>query len=231
VSPKVKAQPAGPERLPRGRHKLSPQVVRASQRERLLRAMLDLVAERGYEATTVPDVVARARVSRNAFYALFADKLDCFLSLCDEEAGDMLDELLHPRDTDDWVQALRAGAELYLRWWQDRPAFSRTYFVELPAAGPRAIEQRDRQYGRFRRMFELLGAWAREQQPELPALSPLVPRMLVVATTELVAEEVRRGHTGQLAELADELVFLMVGLLADDATATLRRPEFGQPHL
>ena len=55
------------EPLPRGRHKLGAEAVRASQRERLIRAMLETVAERGYEATTVPEVVARARVSRNAF--------------------------------------------------------------------------------------------------------------------------------------------------------------------
>jgi AcrR family transcriptional regulator len=209
VSSKIKPQP-----LPRGRHKLPPHVVRASQRERLLQAMLDSVAEHGYEATTVPEVVAAARVSRNAFYELFDDKLACFLALCDDAASEMLDALFAQREqADDWVAALRAGAAVYLRWWQEHPAFSRAYFIELPTAGPRAIEQRDRQYARFREMFSALGAWARTQDPELPALDPLVPRLLVVSTTEIVAEEVRAGRVERLPELEPQLVGVMVRLL------------------
>src|SRR3954452_21332431 len=146
VSPDVK------QVLPRGRHALPAHVVRASQRERLLAAMLESVAEHGYAATTVPAVVAAARVSRNAFYALFADKTDCFLALCDELAGELFDELIALRG-DDWRAALRHGMEIYLRFWQDRPGVSPTYFVELPSAGPRALEQRDRQYARFRAIF------------------------------------------------------------------------------
>jgi AcrR family transcriptional regulator len=209
VSSKIKPQP-----LPRGRHKLPPHVVRASQRERLLQAMLDSVAEHGYEATTVPEVVAAARVSRNAFYELFDDKLACFLALCDEAASEMLDALFAQRaQADDWVSALRAGAGVYLRWWREHPAFSRAYFVELPTAGPRAIEQRDHQYARFREMFSALGAWARAQDPELAPLDPLVPRLLVVSTTEIVAEEVRAGRVDRLPELAPQLVGVMLRLL------------------
>jgi AcrR family transcriptional regulator len=194
--------------LPKGRHNLPAQVVRASQRERLLEAMLASVADRGYAATTVPQVVADARVSRNAFYELFADKTDCFLALCDELAGHMLAEL-SSLEGGDWVELLRTGTARYLRFWSERPAFARTYFVELPAAGPRAVEQRDRQYGRFRELFEQLARLAR------PDDSPprLVPRMIVVSVTELIAEEVRAGRTERLADLEAELVDLMARLL------------------
>jgi AcrR family transcriptional regulator len=213
MSPDVKAQPDAPlETLPRGRHNLPPDVVRSSQRERLLRAMLECVGERGYQATTVPQVVARAKVSRNAFYALFEDKTDCFLVLCDEMANAMLEDIAFPAEQD-WLAALRAGTRRYLRAWAERPAFSRTYFVELPAAGARAVEQRDRQYARFRQMFEGLAAWARRQQPELPELSPLAIRTVVPAITELIAEEVRAGRTERLGELEDDIVALIALLL------------------
>jgi AcrR family transcriptional regulator len=212
VSPDVNVSaPLAP--LPRGRHNLPLSVVRASQRERLLAAMLDCVGERGYDATTVPQVVAAAKVSRNAFYALFADKADCFLALCDELAGDVLADISQPTE-DDWLGALRAGTARYLRWWQERPAFSRTYFVELPSAGRRAVEQRDRQYAPFRAMFDGLAAWARAQQPELPPLGPLATRAIVLVVTELVAEEVRAGRIDRLTELEDDLVDLIVLLLA-----------------
>jgi AcrR family transcriptional regulator len=218
MSPDVNQKAEIPETLPRGRHDLPLQVVRASQRERLLRAMLESVAERGYEATTVPQVVADAKVSRNAFYALFADKTDCFLALCDELATEMLDEISVTDETE-WVAALRAGVRRYLHWWQEHPAFSRTYFVELPSAGTRAVEQRDRQYARFRVLFGGIAAWARSQQPHLPPLRPLATRTLVLAVTELIAEEVRGGRTNRLVDLEDELVHLIVLVLGDEETA------------
>ena len=53
--------------------------------------MLDQVAERGYPATTVGDVVAAARCSRNAFYELFEDKEACYIAAADETGAEMLD--------------------------------------------------------------------------------------------------------------------------------------------
>jgi AcrR family transcriptional regulator len=147
-------------------------------------------------------------VSRNAFYALFTDKTDCFIALCDELAADLLDYYTS-LEGDDWVDLLRRGAAHYLRWWSERPAFARTYFVELPAAGPRAMEQRDRQYASFLTVFEELARLARPDG-DLPKL---VPRLLVVSITELVAEEVRAGRTEQLTALEDQLVEVMVRLL------------------
>src|SRR5882757_2849007 len=95
--------------LPRGRHTLSPETVRASQRQRLIDAMVDSVGERGYTATTVPDVVASARVSRNAFYALFEDKADCFIAACDEHAADLLEVLFRNAAEPTWLEAVTAG--------------------------------------------------------------------------------------------------------------------------
>jgi AcrR family transcriptional regulator len=207
------------EPLPRGRHTLAPGTVRTSQRERLLRAMVECVAQHGLLATTVPMVVATARVSGNAFYDFFTDKTDCFLQACDSVAGELLEELVALTSEPDWVQAMRRGTDMYLRWWQQRPAFARAYLLSLQSAGEPALAQRERTYAMFRAMFADLGRRARAEQPELPPLSPLVPRALVLAITELVAEEVRAGHTDSLSELADDLARLAIRLLADDVTA------------
>jgi hypothetical protein len=68
-------------------------------------------------------------------------------------------------------------------------------------------------------MFADLGRRARVEQPGLEPLSDLVPRVLVVAITELVAEEVRAGRISRLTDLSDEIALLAIRLLADDATA------------
>ena len=71
----------------RGRSRLPVVAVRASQRERLVRAVVAAVAQSGYPAVTVADIVRRARVSRAAFYTHFTDKEDCFLSASREAGG------------------------------------------------------------------------------------------------------------------------------------------------
>jgi AcrR family transcriptional regulator len=220
VHSKVKEVPWRGDPLPRGRHKLTNGTVRASQRERLLRAVVECVAQHGFEATTVPMVVATARVSSNAFYDFFGDKTDCFLAGCDDVAGDLLAQLTALTSEPDWVEAMRKGAGLYLSWWQERPAFARAYLLSLPSAGERSLEQRERTYAMYRAMFADLARRARAEQPDLPALSPLVPRVLVHAITDLVAEEVRAGREEHLEDLQHELARLAISLLADDATAT-----------
>src|SRR5207249_11332900 len=56
-----------PRVLPRGPHGLAREVVQASQRARMLDAMAEAVAEKGYGAVSVADVIARAGVSRKTF--------------------------------------------------------------------------------------------------------------------------------------------------------------------
>jgi AcrR family transcriptional regulator len=210
----VAEQPWRGTPLPPGRHKIPRSEVRASQRERILRAMLEEVGAHGYAGTTVPSVIAAARVSRNAFYALFKDKLDCFLALCNEEAVGLFDASLAAAGEPAWRSAVRRGVEAYLKWWQERPAFSRAYFTEMPAAGPAAVEQRERQSDPYRQMFAALGARARVEEPDLPPMPALAPRLIVGGVTELVAEEVRAGRTAELAELRDEVTELVVALIA-----------------
>lgn len=208
-----------PEPLPRGRHGLSPEAVRASQRERVVRSMLALVADRGYTATSVPAVTAAARVARNTFYEFFPDKESCFLAACAEAAADIIATMETYGIEDDWVVGVRRGIRTFLHWWQDRPAFARAYLVELALVGEGAVQQRENAYQVFEALFTRLGARIRREQPGLVPLPAFVPRVLVHALLELVAAEVRAGRTQRLTAIEDAAMFLTVKLLADDAAA------------
>ncbi len=201
--------------LPRGRHKLSTEAVRASQRARLLRAMLESVADRGYDATTVPEVVAAARVSRSAYYALFEDKLACFLALCEELVDQLIEVTFKPAGAADWETALREGTRRYLEWWGRRPRLSRAFLIELPTAGPAGLELRERAFERFRKQFDGLARLARRQEPGLSPLRPTAIRLLVGAVTQLVAEEVAAGRTASLLDLEDDVIWLVTRLIAE----------------
>jgi len=72
--------PFGTGKLPSGRHGLPRDVVVRSQRERMVEAMIGVVAEKGYTDATVADIISTAGVSRATFYEQFADKEDCFIA-------------------------------------------------------------------------------------------------------------------------------------------------------
>ena len=72
------AEELGP--LPAGRHGYSREQVAHHQRERLIAGLAEAVAEKGYAAVTLTDIVKQAKVSRRVFYANFESKEQCFLA-------------------------------------------------------------------------------------------------------------------------------------------------------
>jgi AcrR family transcriptional regulator len=103
------------------------------------------VADAGYTAVTVADIVQGARVSRSVFYAHFADKEDCFLSATREGGRLMSGRMASatrvvPPDACD-EQVLRAGFPAFLEFLADEQAFARALYVDLPTAGPIAAER------------------------------------------------------------------------------------------
>src|ERR1700721_723175 len=72
--------------LPTGTHGLDPELVKRDQRSRLQKAMVELIAAKGYPAVRIVDLAKLAHVSQPTFYSLYADKEDLFLSAYDEVA-------------------------------------------------------------------------------------------------------------------------------------------------
>ncbi len=70
-------------KLPRGPHRLTEEQVAADQRRRLIDAMVQLAGERGYAASTVADIIAKAQVSRKTFYEHFSERKDLLLAAFD----------------------------------------------------------------------------------------------------------------------------------------------------
>lgn len=204
--------------LPRGRSRLPALAVRASQGERLRRAVIAAIAEAGYADVTVADIVRRAKVSRVAFYAHFAGKEDSFLAATREGGQLMADQVtaatraLPPGTPDEEV--LRVAFREYLGFLADEPAFARVFYVDMQTAGPRAI-------GRFeaaeRRFAEMTATWhrrARTRHPDWPAVPEHAYLALAGATAKLVRSVVRGGQTDELPNLEESLVSLHLAVLA-----------------
>jgi AcrR family transcriptional regulator len=208
---KVEPTPDIPRRLPRGTHGLDPSLVAASQRTRLLEAVGRAVAEKGYAAATIDDIVRGAGVSKKTFYEHFSDKLECFLAAY-EAASDEL--LAHVRAAQDgangpWLARTRAGIHAYLRWLAAEPALARVFLIEVAAAGPEALERRERLRDRYaERMRELQVANSVPHE---------IFHAVVAGADDLVVRRLREG--GDLLELEPVLLYLQVSLLAGEKAA------------
>jgi AcrR family transcriptional regulator len=200
------ATPEIPRRLPRGTHGLDRDVVEASQRTRLLEAVGRAVAERGYAAATIDDVVGRAGVSKKTFYDHFADKQDCFLAAYEAASEELLRRVAEAQASDlDWRERTRAGIAAYLRWLAGDPALARVYLVEVAAAGPVALERRERLRDRYAELMLERGA-PRE-------LSAEIRHAVVAAADDVVVRHIRAHGAERLPELEPVLLYLQTALL------------------
>jgi AcrR family transcriptional regulator len=212
----VEATPDIPRRLPRGTHGLDRSLVAASQRTRLLEAVGRAVADRGYAAATIDDIVGDAGVSKKTFYEHFNDKLDCFLAAYEAASDELLEHMTAaeedavPRETGsdpvsrEWLARTRAGVHAYLRWLAAEPALARVFLIEIAAAGPAALELRERMRDRYAdRMRELQAA---------DSVPDEIFHAVVAGADDLVVRRLREG--GDLLELEPALVYLQVSLLS-----------------
>jgi len=204
--------------LPRGRSRLPARDVRASQRERLLHAVIAAVSEAGYPAVTVADIVRRARVSRGAFYAHFANKEECFLAATGAGRELMLARAAAA------VRALPAGAAEedllraaiggYLAFLAGEPAFARVFYLHMPGAGAAAAARLDAAPRIFASLNRTWHERAREHHPEWPVLPDEAYLALAGAVTELVRSLVFADRAGALPNLEDTIVALHLAVMA-----------------
>ncbi len=211
----VEAKTPIPTVLPRGRHAAPRSVVRQAQRARMLDAMVQVVAEKGYARVAVADVIERAGVSRKTFYEQFANKEDCFLAAYDAGVDGLLaaiDEALATL-APDWLAAARRAVEVYLEAMAASPAFARAFLLEALGAGPAALQRRGEVQDRFAAQLEAVHRRARADIPEIPEVGPLTFRAAVGAVNELVTAHVLEHGARTLPELTDPILDVHLALL------------------
>jgi AcrR family transcriptional regulator len=187
-----------------------------AQRARLLEAITQAVAEKGYADATVADAVRAARVSRGTFYALFPSKEACFLEAY-RHGVEVLEERIDAAVREaagDWRAGLRAGLRAYLAWLEAEPAFARTWVLEIHAAGRAAQVARDatlrRFAARYRSSFAASGA---QPLPDDDALF-----VLAAGVDQLVCARLRSGGLDDAEALTDSLLTIALAQLAGAAT-------------
>jgi AcrR family transcriptional regulator len=136
--------------------------------ERVIRAFAVEAAERGYTATTVAHILARAQMSATTFYDQFGGKEDAMLAAIDS-AGAHMAAAMRPamRRAPDWPAAVRAAIGGVFNFLASRPALAHLVLVDAYVAGPAALQRR---VG-YLQPLEALLAEGREQAPEAPQIT------------------------------------------------------------
>lgn len=190
-------------KLPPGRHLVPRDFVAQNQRERMLLATAELVAERGYQKTTIELIAKTARVALVTFYEHFANKEECFLAAFDENveaAREVFAELIDPEQP--WPGQIAAGLEIFLEMVVAEQTRAKLCLVESQAAGGVAL-------ARYQAMLESIAPKLREGRELNPRASRL-PDGLEVAIVGglawLVHQRLVSDRVDGLEELLPEML-------------------------
>jgi AcrR family transcriptional regulator len=193
-----------PERLPRGRHGLPRRFIVHNQRERMLLAVAEAVAEQGFATTTVADIIARARLSRRTFYEHFADKEECFLAAYDTVVEQLLSAVGQAYEqAEGWTQKVHDGLETFLAYLAAEPAFARMCIVEVVAAGPEARSRRDAAMRVFVDFLEP----GRAEAPRGLRVPEIAAEVVVGGIYEIIYARLQRNAANELVEMLPELLY------------------------
>jgi AcrR family transcriptional regulator len=200
---KGEGEAAAARRLPAGPHGLPRELVSRNQRERLVAAIAEACAERGYAEVSVAEVAKRAGVSTVTFYRQFRSKRDCLLAAHRALLGRLLDEVERACAAAGGEQAgLRAGIRTALSLLAADAPSARLLSVEVLAAGPEGMR-------RYDAAVEALAARLRRGGSPAGEPAPGAEWARVAGMISLVAKQVMAGEARRLPDLEDELFALL----------------------
>jgi AcrR family transcriptional regulator len=205
-------------KLPPGRHLIPSDYVSQNQRERILLATAELVAERGYQKTTIELIAKTSRVALVTFYEHFPSKEECFLAAFDESvaaAKEVFAELLDREQP--WQEQVSAGLEIFLEMVVKEQARAKLCIVEAQAAGAASL-------ARYQEMLESVAPKLREGRDFNPRSSRL-PDGLEVAIAGGIVWLV---HQRLVADDVDDLMALLPEMLQVTLTPYIGEVEAGR---
>jgi AcrR family transcriptional regulator len=193
------------DRLPRGRHGLSPEFVAQNQRERLIAGLTQALYEVGYQKTTVSLIGQRAAVSKSDFYKHFESKDECFIAAYDAAIERIRERVLAACEgagQGEWARRVRDGIDALLELFAVEPALASIALVEGLRAG-RGV------YDRYQAAVESFVGYLREGAPPTPAgteVPEATDEAVVGGIASLLGRRILAGDADQLSQLFPEIL-------------------------
>lgn len=193
------------DRLPRGRHGLSPEYVARNQRERLIAGLISALYEVGYQKTTVSLIGQRAAVSKSDFYKHFGSKDDCFIAAYDAAVERIRERVVGAcadAEGEEWPGRVREGIDALLKLFAAEPALASIVLVEGLRAG-RGV------YDRYQAAIESFVGYLHEGAPLSPVgteVPEATGEAVVGGIASLLGRRVLAGDADELGELFPEIL-------------------------
>jgi AcrR family transcriptional regulator len=194
----------GTRGLPHGEHNLPRGFVIFNQRERIFDAIANLTAAKGYSALSLEDIAAEAAVSLQTFYTHFANKEEAFLATYEvghAKAMAAMNQTLDGQTS--WVEAVRACVLALLEFLASEPSYAHLACVDVLIAYPHVANRLDEANAFY---AELLALQIGDDAPALPP-APILGEAIVGGVFELLHDYILRGHTSELPDLADHIMY------------------------
>jgi AcrR family transcriptional regulator len=182
-------------------------IVADPARERIADAMVALVGEHGYAATSVEMVCERARAGRAHFDRCFAGKEDCFLTLHDEVSEEFCERVAAARaGAASWHDRVWAAGWAAMRFFEEDPLRARFLLVEINGAGNGAQVRRDRI---LHGVADLLDA-GRDELKKTGRVSRCTAEIAAAAVYGTAVARIDGGCIERREEFLQELVYMAV---------------------
>jgi AcrR family transcriptional regulator len=207
-----------PGQLPRGPHGLTRGAVVENQRQRLILAVPAAVRDKGFAALTVEDISVRAGVSRRTFYENYRDAEECFLASYRQHAQELLTVVMAAAAAGgDWQERARFALLAMLRYLAERPDLAHMALIEVLAAGPAALAERDQTAAL---LSSMIGEEAVAVAPEAPPR--LLFEVIAGAIVQLIYTRVLAGESERLEELLPTIMYMVLVAMHGPSSAAVK---------
>jgi AcrR family transcriptional regulator len=181
--------------------------VAGTRRARILGALAEVVAERGFAGASVGLVIARARVSRRTFYECFEGLEDCFAAVIDLGSARTIELVFGAFAREDcWQDGVRAALASVLVFLDSEPLLARVWLVESLGAGSWALERRERNLRALREL--VVSSWPAAESWNSP---PLAAEGVISAVLGILHAHIVTGKPESLIGLLGPLMGLVAG--------------------
>lgn len=187
-------------------------VTEMTPRQRLVDALAASIADIGYSATTVADIVRRARTSRRTFYEHFSDREGCLVALLGDtnhEAIAVISAAVDPAAP--WEDQIRQAVRAWIADADSHPAVMLSWIRDLPALGMAARTLQREVTEAFITLVQTLSDTDELHAAGIKTVSRQRAIMLIGGLRELTAMTVESG--GRMSDVADEAVDAAIALL------------------
>ena len=140
-------------------------------------AMIELIAEKGFEAITVGDLTGRAMINRTTFYRHYQDKYDLVAKIFEETANHLVEQM-KPLHKDPRHMDTQNPPEIWIQFFEHVAEHARLYRAMLGKNGSSWFAARMREHT-IKLMLERERLWEQQGGPR-PQIDPAIPKALPV---------------------------------------------------